>query len=136
MSITINLGVVDTDYSIIGDPDTTTGKVAKILEKEYGVMAGFVNKVEDDVTKKVLAYFSKGEWDDFAKAEVKDYLEEQFFDYIFFEQAKRYSDYSYKIPTMAAQFGWSSIKKEWTGVPRPSFMDTETYLKSFTVWYE
>ncbi len=134
--ITINLGVMDEDYSIINKPDVTTGEVAVKLEEQYGVMGGFADMMNANIASTVADHLFNGTWDNKAQETLLQLLRIEFQVYIYHEEAVTWGKQGSGIPTEAALMGWSSLLGEATGVRRPSFEDTRTYEDAFTAWIE
>ncbi|OYY59039.1 MAG: hypothetical protein B7Y55_01125 [Polynucleobacter sp. 35-46-207] len=133
---TLHFGVLDVAYVEEGR-STTTGDVATILEEKYGVMQMFIDLHEDEIGE-LLAHRMAGLINnvandrpvpmgdvDFPKvdAQFRDYLDKG-------EWEKQTG-----MPTAAALAGKSKRKKsgKYDG-PRPSFVDTGLYQKSFKTW--
>lgn len=145
MSITLNLGVVDVPYA----KGQSTGKVAEILEKNYGVMEFFAYKYQNDIAKAIetdLVDFIEDALSgkslqanplaiSCSKIETlfKDALAMRFMDGSNFSNRP--------IPTAASLGGISKRfkdkrnKQRKRGV-RPSFVDTGLYRQSFKAWVD
>lgn len=149
MSILLNLGVIDQPYS---EEAETTGDVAQKLEKEYGLMAKFIELHEKEILDSVLKslekstnQISKGLIDPltfnaFGATESKI---EHMFKLWLTTQVE--SSGIAGVPTKAALEGrshrmkyrggkWVKRKKKEFGVRRQSFIDTGLYESSFKCW--
>jgi hypothetical protein len=119
----------------------TTGDVATELENKYGIMEAFYNMEEDfivdgfeDKMAKGLASGMSGgsfdyDWD-------ASQLETKFRHAI---TARKFDGVLKNVPTRAAQKGVSHLRVDpyrQGAAPRPSFMNTSLYMRSFKAWTE
>ena len=131
----VSLGVLEVAYTD-EEGATTTGEVAEILEKKYDVMATFVDahadKIKDDVASVYVLflnnYLKTGETWGGHKEFPLEKVDSEFSDYLDRDEWQRITGRT----IMAAALGLSSRKKDkqYSG-PRPAFIDTRLYQRSF-----
>ncbi len=131
----VTLGVLEVAYTD-EEGGTTTGEVAEILEKKYDVMGTFVDahadKIKDDVASVYVLflnnYLKTGETWGGHKEFPLEKVDAEFKDYLDRDEWQRITGRT----IMAAALGLSSRKKDkqYSG-PRPAFIDTRLYQRSF-----
>jgi len=139
----VHLGVVDVAYTE-DDKLTTTGKVAGILEANYGVMRTFVELHEDEIGDELvnqlmgmLESAKQGKLDEDIAERVADIhfpkIQAMFRNYLDAGEWEKTSGQ----PTQVALDGVRhSHKRPYANGkgPRPSFIDTGLYRSSFRTW--
>lgn len=139
----VHLGVVDVAYTE-NDTQTTTGKVAEILEANYGVMRTFVELHEDEIADELgnqligmLESAKQGKLSEDYTDHLIDIhfpkVEAMFRNYLDSAEWERTSGQ----PTQAALMGVRHTHKRPYANgkgPRPSFIDTGLYRASFRTW--
>lgn len=140
----LHLGVIDIPYADAKGP--TTGGVAQILEKKYGVMRAFARVKEqvivDELTlsvQKALETVMMGgpkSATPYARATGK--IEDSFKKFLSSREVESVGIPG--VPTQAALDGVNTRKKKGKNkkgkLRRPSFIDTTLYQSSFKVWTE
>ena len=119
----------------------TVGQVAEALENKYGIVEAFFGMQEDYIVDNFEAAYangldsgmSGGQWDvawDPAPLQPK------------FRRAistRQFDGVLRGVPTKASQGGVSHLRKDpfkKGASPRPSFMNTGMYMRSFSAWLE
>jgi len=117
----------------------TVGEVAKDIEKKYGVVETFYNLEENYIVDNLERSFKdsieigimKGSWD---VAWDPTPLQGKFRRSL---TGRRFDGLIRGVPTRAATRGISHLRrKPTTSVPRPSFVNTGLYMRSFKAWME
>ncbi|HUZ33890.1 MAG TPA: hypothetical protein VMV19_17550 [Xanthobacteraceae bacterium] len=147
----LHLGVIDLPY--VDDSGTakkrkakvvieTTGDVAEILEKKYGVMQHFFDAHGDEIASaleeslagslETLLMGGPSSIDLYASAAAK--IEERF--HRFLESKEMDAMGVPGVPTLASLLGISHRFKRKRGPPRPSFIDTGAYSANFKIWLD
>lgn len=149
----LHLGVVDIPYGapqpsgkrrrkVAVAATSTTGSVAEILEAKYHIFEHFFElhgaEIADhltDAVKDALADIMNGALapqNMFQPAEQD--IQKAFHTFL---TSKEMDGLGYPgIPTQAALQGKSKRFKSGKGAPRPSFVDTGTYIAAFRAWFE
>jgi hypothetical protein len=118
----------------------TTGQVATELEKRYGIMETFFGFEENFIVENFEKAYAEGttngmnlgpwdvKWDPFP-------LENRFARTL---TGRKFDGVIKGVPTQAAQRGVSHLRRNpyTPRAPRPSFVDTSLYQRSFTAWLE
>jgi hypothetical protein len=149
----LHLGVIDFPYS--EEASVTTGDVAEILEKEYGVMQHFASLHEPEIAEVLEVSAHEAIESILLGAPVipnpfdsaMSDLQRMFNTYLDDEEIAQTGQSG--VPTQAALDGVrSALKKRkeikspkkyrsaTRGTRRPSFIDTGTYRASFKAWVE
>lgn len=134
----VSLGVKEVAYTD-EEGATTTGEVAEILEAKYDVMGVFIDarmdKIKDDVASVYVLflnnYLKTGEtWGGFKEFPLEG-VDAEFSDYLDRDEWQRITGRTIR----AAALGLSSRKKDkqYSG-PRPAFIDTRHYQRSFRAY--
>lgn len=138
----LHLGVVDVAYSG-EDGAKTTGEVAEILEDNYHIMRIFYELNEQFIADKIAdalggALESLAQGKPYSPAMLKPALpkvDERFRDFLDRDEISRLLPATQQIA--AAQKGVSHRKKQpyaKKNKPRPAFVDTGLYQRSFRSW--
>lgn len=141
------LGVVDIMYGHSGNhssnPNISTGDVAEILEKKYGIMGHFYELHEHEISEVLTDVFSSAVEDslmglpinfDNTSEEISGKLKPIFQKMILDKELDSVAD---GVPTKASLGGVSHRKKKGVHrnkAVRPSFLDTHLYYSSFKAW--
>lgn len=143
---TLYLGVIDLPYQPSEGKSKdlpSTGDVAEMLEKEYGVMRSFVDAhigdIGDDLTESVTGAIEQlligGDAPENPLAEGFSNIEERFRCYLESQEVERQGIPG--VPTKAAKAGVNHRLKKPNAREnprRPSFIDTGAYENSFKIW--
>jgi len=118
----------------------TVGQVAEELEKKYHIVETFFNLEEDFIVDNFEGAYANamvqgiggGSWD---PAWDPSKLDNRFRRSL---SSKRFDGLIRGVPTKAAQKGVSHLRMDPYGsrAPRPSFIDTSLYQRSFKAWTE
>jgi hypothetical protein len=119
----------------------TVGQVATELEKKYGVVETFYNLEENFIVDAFEEAYMNGtgqgmttsSWD--VKWNPSRSLEPKFRRSL---NSRRFDGLIRGVPTRAAQRGVSHLRRKpfAPSAPRPSFIDTSLYQRSFRAWLE
>lgn len=142
----LNIGVIDYQYTG-NEKAVTTGDVANILEKRYGVMTGFalehLGDIADDMAESyagALESVLMGAPPGNPAAQATSKIAGRAKLYLSSQEAERVlspGTSKYPVPTKAAIDGIKHrLKKPRTGRRRPSFIDTGMYENSLIAWTE
>lgn len=149
MGLTLHLGVKDIPYTHDDGKETgiTTGDVAEILEKRYGVMEHFYDAHEDEVAKDIADSLEGALENYMMGSPVKPSLknsaregmsktETRFKQFLASAEIERMGIRG--VPTQAAQDRKSVRFKKGKNPEgaRPSFIDSGLYKASFTAWVD
>jgi len=143
----LSLGVVDIIYGHTGghggNPNNSTGNVAEILEKNYGIMGHFYDLHKDEINEALTDIFSAALEDsmmglpinfDNTSEEISGKLKPMFQKMILDRELDGVDG---GVPTKASLGGVSHRKKKGVHrnkAVRPSFLDTHLYYSSFKAW--
>lgn len=142
----LNIGVIDYQYTG-NEKAVTTGDVAQILEKRYGVLTGFavqhLQDMADDMAESYAGALEtlmmggpSGNPGQAATAKISSRAKL----YLSSMEAERVlspGSGKFPVPTHAALMGINHRKKQpRTGKRRPSFIDTGMYENSLIAWTE
>ena len=146
MSLTLVFGVLDVAYSDAnGSGETTTGDVAEILEKNYGVMRTFYELRREKIAG-YLADSMAGAIQDLVNGAPRrdptygamQKIETEFRGFIFSgEMGRMYKAFTGQEISAAAARGVNHRKKHPYAASNPArvaFVDTGTYVASFRSW--
>lgn len=144
----INLGVIDYPYNY--SKTTTTGSVAQILEKKYGILTKFVERHEGEIADNIADAMSNAMKEQIQTGKVNRGAFNTAFSKISTEMKRFLSTQEVEtvgiagVPTKAALNGVSHRfkrkrkgivrGKKKVGVRRPSFIDTGQMESSYIVW--
>lgn len=138
------LGVLDVSYAEAnGDGTTSTGDVAELLEKNYGVMRTFYELNEEQISAMLaesVADSINAVVNGAPPAASVSYAGEQkieaaFRTFIYGNEMQKIMDRVGGVVSQAAQKGVTKRKKT-RGAPRPAFVDTGLYVESFRAWID
>lgn len=136
---TLHLGVLDMPYARAGSK--TTFDVAQILETRYGLMQAFLDmhapviayEVENSLRGAIETVMMGGRGQPFASA--TEQIE------VLFREALSMQSYDFRVPGVPTQAALAGVRHRFKRAyvrrdPRPSFIDTGLYQRSFRAWVD
>lgn len=133
--ITLHFGVIDIPYE---EGKATTGDVAEILEAKYKIMQTFFDSHQQeiadflakDMALQIETLMAGGPVSPEPLAEAMGNIKLSFSRFLEAQEM----DGSKGVPTRRALLGITKRFKSRRGEPRPSFIDTGDYQRSFIAW--